>query len=106
MYKKAKEIGKKYKTSKGINAGILDANGNVIKDQEGIKERWKEYFETLYDAAGKLTTCDLEKEEDVHEDNKGPSILLSETIASVNKLKRGKKTWNGQYTCRAYNLPW
>ena len=63
----------------------------MLKDQESIKKRWKEYFGTLYNAAGKPTACDLEKEDDVHEDNKGPLILLSETNASINKLKNGKK---------------
>ena len=91
MYKRAKEVGKKYKRSKGMNAGLLDKNGNVLNDQEEIKERWKEYFEILYDAAGKPTSCILENEEEVHEDEKGPLIMLSETNASVNKLKRGKK---------------
>ena len=91
MYKKAKEVGKKYKRSKGRNAGLLDANGNVLNDQEEIKRRWKEYFETLYDAAGKPDSCMLENEEEVHTDDKGPLILQSETNASVDKLKRRKK---------------
>ena len=35
--------------------------------------------------------CLLENEEEVHEDDKGPLIMLSETNASIDKLKRGNK---------------
>ena len=57
MYIKAKEMGKKYKKSNSINNNIQDSQGNILKDKEKIKGRWKEYFENLYDAANKPTTC-------------------------------------------------
>ena len=90
MYIRAKEMGKKYKASRSINNNIQDLQGNILKDKEKIKERWKEYFETLYDAANKPTTCNLEQENEVGEDDKGPLILLAETEASKHKLKKGK----------------
>ena len=56
MYAKAKEMGKKYKKSRSTNNNIQDSGGKILKDQNQIKERWKEYFETLYDAENKPTT--------------------------------------------------
>ena len=56
MYAKAKEMGKKYKKNRSTNNNIQDSGGKILKDQNKIKERWKEYFETLYDAENKPTT--------------------------------------------------
>ena len=44
----------------------------------------------LYDTANKPTACDLEMENEVAEDDKGPLILLAETEASKLKLKKAK----------------
>ena len=90
MYIKAKGFRKKYKKSKRTNINIEDSQGNVLKDKEKIKERWKEYFETLYDAQKKPITCNLEEENEVDEADKGPPFLLAETESSKNKLKTGK----------------
>ena len=90
MYKHAREVGKKYKPNKKSSINILDSDGNVLKEIDQIKGRWKEYFETLYDATNKPTTCCLEDEADVSIENRGLSILLEETENSMNKLKRRK----------------
>ena len=90
MYVKAKEMGKKYKKGRNINNNIEDQDGNILKDPKKIKERWKEYFEKLYDAENKPTSCNLENQTEVSEDDKGPLILLAETESSKRKLKKGK----------------
>ena len=90
MYRKAKQIGKKYKPTKGRSTNILDAQGNILKDKDKIKERWKEYFEELYDAAGKPNECMLESKAEVDPEDLGPTILHTETDSSMKKLKKGK----------------
>ena len=90
MYKHAREVGKKYKSNKKSSTNILDSDGKVLKEMNQIKARWKEYFETLYDARNKPTTCCLEDEADVSIDNRGLSILPEETENSMKKLKRRK----------------
>ena len=54
-----------------------------------IKERWREYIETLYDAEGKpgKDSLDLEREGEVDKDFKGPDLLVSEIRAAVKELK-------------------
>ena len=83
MYLKAKEIGKKYKRSNRMNVNILHSQGNILKEKEKIMDRWKEYFEHLYDAAGKSKSCDLENEDEVNDEDKGPQIFHTETVNSI-----------------------
>ena len=90
MYKHAKEVGKKYKSNNKSSNNILDSDGKILKEMDEIKERWKTYFEALYEAQNKPTTSCLENENDVLPENKGLTILPQETENSINKLKRRK----------------
>ena len=67
---------------------ICDDNGQVIEDEEGVMERWKDYFAGLLQGA--------QKEEEGNKDARsGPtheedSIDIEEVIGAIVKLKSGK----------------
>ncbi|CAF4593499.1 unnamed protein product, partial [Didymodactylos carnosus] len=71
---------------------IKDKNGVVLKEPEDIKGRWKEYVEELYDKKGKPKVEDfnMEKEENVGIDEKGPALLEAEILQALEELKNGK----------------
>lgn len=39
---------------------IKDANGNLLKDKDDIKDQWKQYVEALYDTERKLLKENIE----------------------------------------------
>ena len=67
---------------------ICDDNGQVIEDEEGVMERWKDYFAGLLQGA--------QKEEEGNKDVRtGPtheedSIDIEEVVEAIAKLKSGK----------------
>jgi hypothetical protein len=80
---KTKELSSK--ETQGIqNIGIEDSHGNVIVDQRQVLKFWENYITVLYDQPNRPETLDVEPEEEVDTDEKGPYILQSE----VEKLLR------------------
>ena len=71
---------------------IKDMDGRVLTDKSDIKEKWREYIETLYDAERKpgKDSLDLKREDEVDKDCKGPDLLVSEIRTATNELKNGK----------------
>ena len=68
---------------------ICDVNGQVIGDDEGVMERWKEYFSGLLQGG--------QQEEESTRDDAGPdltqeeaSIGIEEVVEAIGKLKGGK----------------
>ncbi len=74
------------------NARVTDSAGNTITEPEGVRERWRLYIEALYDKEGKPKKEDLqvEAEEGVEEDERGPAVLKSEILLAISELKEGK----------------
>ena len=73
-----------------MNKGILDEDGTLLTENEDVKKRWVQYIEKLYSKEEKPTTMELESEEEVEEDSKGPDISLDEVRADIKDLKKGK----------------
>src|SRR5688572_12973056 len=74
------------------NVEVTDSAGNTITDAEEVRETWRAYTECLYDKDGKPKVEDLqiEEEEDVEEEEKGPTLLKSEILAAISEMKDGK----------------
>jgi hypothetical protein len=70
--------------------GIEDSQGNMIVDQKQVLKIWEIYVEELYNRANRLENLNVEPEEEVDEDHKGPHILRSE-VENVTKEMRDKK---------------
>jgi hypothetical protein len=91
LYSRVKQLTSRVKAT-ARNNGIKDRNGQLLTDSEDIKERWKEYIETLYDKDGKPKGTDIGMEEskDVLTDCRGPDILESEVRAAIEEMKGNK----------------
>src|SRR6476469_5291030 len=80
------------KTTNCTSEAIKDETGKLLTEPEEIRNRWKEYIETLYDKNGKPQNEEMgiELGLDVDEDSKGPVILDSEVTNASEALKVGK----------------
>jgi len=71
MYVKTKELG--WKESQGIqNIGIEDSQGNRVVEQSQVLKIWENYITELYDRSNRPGTLEVEPEEEVGTDEKGP----------------------------------
>ena len=89
------EVGKLTRTTKKAgtkNIAINDKNGELKTEMNEVKERWREYVEELYDKAGKPVVDDfnLEDENIIENDQRGPDILRDEIYAAIKCIKNGK----------------
>ena len=74
MYMKTKGLG--WNESQGIQSiGIEDCQGNRIVDQRQVLKIWENDITELYDRPNRPETLEVEPEEEVHTDEKGPHIL-------------------------------
>ena len=77
MYMKTKELD--WKETQGIqNIDIEDSQGNRVVEQNQVLKIWENYITELYDRPNRPETLDVETEEEVDTDEKGPYILQSE----------------------------
>ena len=84
-----KELG--WKETQGIqNIGNEDSQRNKIVEQSRVPKIWEKYVTKIYDRPNRPETLEVEPEEDVDTDKKGPYILQSE-VEKAFKLMRNKK---------------
>jgi hypothetical protein len=77
MYMKTKELG--WKETQGIqNIGIEDSQGNRIAEKSQVLKIWGDYITELHDRPNRPQNLEVEPEEEVDTDEKGPYILQSE----------------------------
>ena len=69
---------------------IMDKDGNLLTSLYDIKNRWKEYIETMYAVEEKPKECPLENEKVVSQDQLGPLFIKTEVEYGMKNLKSGK----------------
>ena len=74
------------------NASVKDDVRNIVIKPEEVRERWRQYIESLYDRDGKPKIEDLqvEEREEVDEEEIGPQVLKSEILLAISEMKEGK----------------
>jgi hypothetical protein len=83
---KTKELG--WKETQGIqNIGIEDPQGNRIVDQRQVLKIWENYITELCDRPNRPETLEVEPEEEVDTDEKGPYILQSEVEKAIKEMR-------------------
>jgi hypothetical protein len=91
MYMKTKELG--FKENHGIqNIGIEVSQGNIIIDQRRVLQIWEKYSTEFYDRANRPEQLEVEPEDEVDEDEKGPYTLQSEVEKAIKEMKDKKAT--------------
>ena len=86
-------INKGWKETQGIqNIGIEDSQGNRIVDQRQVLKIWKNYVTELYDRPNRPETLEVEPEEEVDTDEKGPYVLQREVETTIKEMKNRKAT--------------
>ena len=73
MFSKVNQLMKK---KSGIQQGTIKGpDGGIVSDPEGVRNRWREYVEELYDKKGQpmVLQMEMEKEHEVEEDEKDPA---------------------------------
>ena len=65
------------------NIGIEDSQGNRIVDQRQVLKNWENYVTELYDRPNRPVTLEVEPEEELDTDEKGPYILKSELEKAI-----------------------
>jgi hypothetical protein len=91
MYMKTKELG--WKENQGIqNIGIEDSQGNRIVEESQVLKIWENYITELHDRPNRTETLEVEPEEEVDADEKGPYILESEEEKAIKEIMNKKAT--------------
>ena len=78
LYKKVKSLRGSFKAK---SDGIRDKDGNILMDQESLKERWKEYVDDLYRKNENIEAPFTETEF-----TKEPGILACEVEAAIKYI--------------------
>jgi len=74
------------------NIGIEDSQGNRIVDQRQVLKIWEHYVTKLYDRPNRVKTLEVEPEEEVYIDEKGPYILQSKVEESIKEMRNREAT--------------
>jgi len=83
---KTKELG--WNETQGIqNIDIEDSQGNSIVDQSQVLKIWENYTTELYVQPIRPETLEVETEEEVHTDEKGPYIFQSEVENVIKQMR-------------------
>jgi hypothetical protein len=64
--------------------------GDIIVDRREVLKIWDNYITELWDRTNRLENLEIELEEEVDENEKGPYILRSEKESGMKEMK-GKK---------------
>jgi hypothetical protein len=86
-----KELG--WKETQGIqNIGIKGSQENRRVEQIQVPKIWENYITELYDQPNQPETIEVEPEEKVDTDEKGPYIFQSEVEKAIKEMKNKKTT--------------
>ena len=69
---------------------IKDTDGNVLTEEEKIKNRWKENFADLYNMPGPSDTSIIQTIPSTQTEDTEPDILKEEVATALKHLKEGK----------------
>jgi len=103
MYMKTKELG--WKENQGIqNIGIEVSQGNRRVDQSQVLKIWENYITELHDRPNRPITLEVELEEEVDADKKGPYILRSEGEKAIKEMRNKEATGDDNVPGNVFKL--
>ena len=69
---------------------IKDKDGNVLTEEEKIKDRWEENYADLYNMPGPSDTSIIQAIPSTQTEDTEPDILKEEVATALTHLKEGK----------------
>ena len=90
MYRKVKQATWDKKRTARRNCELEGEDGEMILQEKGIVNRWKEYIEDLYSTKRNMNEEMIEQECEVNEEDLGPKILKEEVRLAMKEMKNGK----------------
>jgi hypothetical protein len=94
---KIKELG--WKETKVIqNIGIEGSQGNRVIEQIQVLKMWENYIKEIHDRPNRPETLEVEPEEEVDADEKGPYILQSEVEKAIKEMSNKNATGDDDVT--------
>ena len=71
---------------------MKDSNGNLLTEEDAIKDRWKEYIEELYEKDNRPTDAKMNEncEKPENPEEWGPDLMREEVENAIEELKNGK----------------
>jgi 2-oxoglutarate dehydrogenase complex dehydrogenase (E1) component-like enzyme len=69
---------------------VRDENGKILTDPMKVKERWKEYFDKLYNDPNEVDDNILNDIPESANKDTAPDIMESEVRAAIGRLKQRK----------------
>ena len=72
---------------------VKDDVGNIVIEPEEVRERWRQYIESLYydrDGKPKIEDLQIEERKEVDEEEIGEQVLKSEILLTLSEMKEGK----------------
>jgi len=80
-----------WKETHGIqNIGIEGSQGNRIIEKSQVMKIWENYIKEIHDRSNRPETLEVEPEEEVDADEKGPNILQSEVEKAIKEMRNKK----------------
>ena len=91
IYQKAQQWGGR--TSKATRTfGIKDNQGNIVTDHRRTLRIGEKCIQDLCDSENRLEDIAIQAEEDLDEDDKGPTTLKIEVVQAIKDMRRKKAT--------------
>jgi hypothetical protein len=82
------------------NIGIEDSRENITVDHRHVLKIWENYIAELYDRSNQQENVEVEREEEVYAEEKGPYLLHSEVEKAIKELKDKKAVGDNE------DVPW
>ena len=67
---------------------VKDRNGLILNGDKEVKNRWKEYFEELYNDPNTVDRTVLSHIPETREEDNKPEFMLYEFRAAIDKIKK------------------
>jgi hypothetical protein len=83
---------------------VEDSQWNMIVDQKQVLEVWEIYVEELSNPDNQPENLNVEPEEEIDEDHKGPHILRSEVEKAIKVIREKKATGDDDVSVEALKL--
>ena len=97
MYQKAQQL--PGRISKAIRTfGIKNNQGNIVTDHQWAIKIWGKCLQYLYDLENRPKSIGTEVEEELDEDDQGPTVFISEVVKAIKDMQKKVRQHTSGFT--------